>query len=99
MLYHPNNSHLDLPDYYLYNDLLGIYHMGEDNEFLAASATLRGIRRLELDINTSPVKKKLTLQGNYEFNEPVLLQYLESDFTNFEEYINAISVEGQYPNP
>ena len=92
MIYHPNNSHLDLPDYYLYNDLLGIYHLGENNQLLVASATLRGIRKLELDLHISPVKKHLSIQGSYEFNEPVLLEYLESGFTNFEEYINTISV-------
>ena len=52
MIYHPNNSHVDLPDYYLYNDLLGIYHINDNGELLVAAPTLRGIRKLELNLNS-----------------------------------------------
>ncbi len=93
MIYHPNNSHVDLPNYYLYNDLLGIYHIEESGELLIASPTLRGIRKLELNLNISRLKPMLKTNAGFEFNEPVLLQYLESDFTSFLSFIDAIKAD------
>lgn len=93
MIYHPNNSHVDLPDYYLYNDLLGIYHINDNGELLVAAPTLRGIRKLELNLNISKLKPLLNAKGSFEFNEPVLIQYLESAFTDFLSFIDAIKAD------
>ncbi|MCI7678991.1 MAG: hypothetical protein MSS48_02135 [Clostridiales bacterium] len=93
MIYNPTNDHVKEPVYLLYNDLTGVYHMDDSGQLLVSSATLRNIRKLELDLHFSPLREKLTPVSSFEFNEPVLMQYLDSDFTDFLEFIDSIKVE------
>lgn len=62
-------------------------------ELIASSSSLDGIRKLEMDLTFSTAYHKLTTKASYEFNEPVLMQYLESDYDNFDEFINAIKID------
>ncbi len=93
MIYHQNNEHVDKDEYFLYNDLLGLYHIGDNGELIVASPTLESIRRMELDIQFSRVQNMIESQGSFEFNEPVVMQYLESDFPSFLDFMEAIQDE------
>jgi hypothetical protein len=93
MIFYPDNGHVAKKSYRLYDDLLGIYHVTGAGELIASSSSLDGIRKLEMDLTFSTAYHKLTTKASYEFNEPVLMQYLESDYDNFDEFINAIKID------
>lgn len=93
MIYNPTNDHVKESTYYLDNDLAGVYFISENGEFLASSSSKRNQRQLELDLHFSPQKDRFSLVSCLELNEPVLLQYLNSPFYDFMEFIDAISQE------
>ena len=93
MIFYPDNGHVASKSYRLYNDLLGIYHLTGSNQLIVSASSLNSIRKLEVDLTFSTVYTLLELKDSYEFNEPVLMQYLESDFSNFEDFISAIKLD------
>ena len=93
MIYHPDNEHVGEQTYYLFHDLIGTYHMTGQGQLIAAAATLQDIRRLEVDLHFSDAKYDLTMSGSYEFNQPVLSQFLQSGYTDFNRFIEAITLQ------
>lgn len=96
MIFNPTNDHVNDENYYLYNDLLGIFHMDKSGEFLLASPSEDNIEDLEADLLFSHHSHSFKYIGSYEFNEPILLQYFESDFPSFMEFIAKVQEEDNY---
>lgn len=93
IMFHPDNEHVAKSNYRLYEDLLGVYHVTRGGQLLASANNLASIRKLELDLALSGMAGNLEIEGSYEFNEPVLMQFLDSDFSSFTEFIEAIKLD------
>lgn len=93
MIFNPDNTHVDSEHYRLYDDMTGVYHVSDNMQLLAAASTMENIRKLEIDLTLSSAYAYLDTDSSYEFNEPVLMHYLESDFTSFSEFIEAIKLD------
>ena len=91
MLFRPNNNHVDTRDYRLYDDIFGVYHITSTGQFICSSNTQQDIALLELDLVFSPVYRSLELIGNYEFNEPVMAQFLASGYDDFNDFMAQIT--------
>ena len=91
MLFRPNNNHVDTKDYRLYDDIFGVYHLTSTGQLVCSSNSQRDMAMLELDLVFSPVYKSLSLIGNYEFNEPVMAQFLASGYDDFNEFVREIT--------
>ena len=91
MLFRPNNNHVDTRDYRLYDDIFGIYHLTSTGQFICSSSSQQDIALIELDLVFSPVYKSMELIGNYEFNEPVMAQFLASGYDDFNEFMKEIT--------
>ncbi|NLD11006.1 hypothetical protein [Aminicella lysinilytica] len=93
MMLRSNNEHVNKKNYKLYDDMMGIYHLTGDGQLIIAANSLDDIQRLEMDLTFSTLYADLKLKNSYEFNEPVLAQYLESDFSDFMDFIDAIKLD------
>lgn len=94
MLFRPNNNHVDTQDYRLYDDIFGVYHITSTGQLICSSNTQHDMALLELDLVFSPVYKSMDLIGNYEFNEPVMAQFLSSGYDDFNEFMSQITGGG-----
>ena len=94
MLFRPNNNHVDTRDYKLYDDIFGIYHLTSTGQLICSSNTQKDMAFLELDLVFSPIYQKLDLIGNYEFNEPVMAQFLSSGYDDFNDFMIQITGGG-----
>ena len=65
MLFRPNNNHVDVKDYRLYDDIFGVYHLTSTGQLICSSNTQHDMALLELDLVFSPVYKSMSLIGNY----------------------------------
>lgn len=94
MLFRPNNNHVDTQDYRLYDDIFGVYHLTSTGQFICSSNTQHDMALLELDLVFSPIYKSMDLIGNYEFNEPVMAQFLSSGYDDFNDFMREITGGG-----
>ncbi len=93
MIFHPDNDHVKKQTYLLNDDVLGIYYVVEDSQLILASYSLEGIRRLEADLAQSKMADYVVPVSKYEFKEPVLFDFMNSIFDDFEDFVDAISVQ------
>ena len=90
MIFHPNNKHVAKKEYRLNEDVLGMYFVSTAGQLISAAYSLDEIRCLELDLGTSSFGKKLVPIAKYEFQEPVLYEFIQSGFDDFELFVDAI---------
>ena len=91
MLFRPDNNHVDTRDYRLYDDIFGIYHLTSTGQFICSANSQHDMAMLELDLVFSPIHTTLQLKGNYEFNEPVMAQFLSSGYDDFNDFVAEIT--------
>ncbi len=90
MLYRPNNDHAMKSDFHLYDDLIGIYYLGNIHQLVIASNTANDAKALEFDLLTSPIARFLRLKQNLLFSEPVMNNFLMSGMADFEDFLDLI---------
>ena len=93
MILRSNNEHVNKKNYKLYDDMMGVYHLTGNGQLIIAANSLKDIQLLEMDLALSAMYSGLELRNSFEFNEPVLAQYLESDFSDFMDFIDAIKLD------
>ena len=92
MIFRSNNDHVKNPIYMLNDDVLGIYYFVEDSQLILASYSLEGIKALESDLKNSYMDDHVVPVSKYEFKEPVLFDFINSGFDDFEDFVEVISI-------
>lgn len=90
MMFHPNNSHVDKWEYRLNDDVLGMYFVSAGGQLIAAAYCLNDIRALEHDLGQSSFARRLIPTAKFEFQEPVLYEFIHSGFDDFNQFVDAI---------
>ncbi len=90
LAFHTNNDHVDRRVFRLSEDVFGLYYITDAGQFLVASYDIQSIRDLEKDLLTSSFGRYLLPTAKYEFKEPVLYEFIQSDFEFFEDFLDAI---------
>ncbi len=98
MIFRDNNDHVKKPIYLLNDDVLGIYYVLDAGQLILASYSLDGIKALEKDLEESYMDDYVVPVSKYEFKEPVLLEFIHSGFDDFEDFVEAISLEPLDPD-
>lgn len=90
MMFHSNNNHVARRVYRLNEDVLGMYYVSEKGQLLSAAYSLEEIKLLEKDLGSALIGKSLLVRSKYEFQEPVLYEFIQSGFEDFEDFVAAI---------
>ena len=90
MAFKPSNSHVDSRIFRLSNDVRGIYFLTDYGQLIMASYSLIEIQTLERKLAACPLAPFLMATAKYEFKEPVLFEFINSDFEDFEDFLEAI---------
>ena len=93
MAFKKNNDHVNSRVFRLSNDVKGIYYLTDFGQLIIASYTLHEIRYLENQLKASPLAPFLIATAKYEFKEPVLFEFMQSDFEDFDDFLNFIRDE------
>ena len=90
MAFKPSNSHVDSRIFRLSNDVRGIYFLTDYGQLIMASYSLIEIQTRERKLAACPLAPFLMATAKYEFKEPVLFEFINSDFEDFEDFLEAI---------
>ena len=93
MAFKKNNDHVNSRIFRLSNDVKGIYYLTDYGQLIVAAYTLQEIRHLENQLKVSPLAPFLIPTAKYEFKEPVLFEFMQSDFEDFDDFLNFIRDE------
>ena len=91
MVFHPHNNHVNKREFRLNEDVLGIYYVSDSGQIILASYSTEGIRTMENDFIRSGYAKYAILVAKYQFEEPILYDFITSDFEDFEDFVLFIS--------
>lgn len=97
MVFHPHNNHVNQPIFRLNEDVLGIYYVSDSGQIILAAYNNEGIRAMEADFIRSGYIKYAILVAKYQFKDPVLYDFITSEFDDFEDFVAAIA-DGSYDN-
>ena len=90
MLFHKDNEHVKHRTFLLSEDVRGLLYVSDAGQLLAVSYSLPGIHRLESNIRRSPIAGAALPTAKYEFKEPILYDFIQSDFDDFNEFLDYI---------
>lgn len=93
MAFKSNNAHVDNRIFRLSNDVKGIYFLTDFGQLIIAAYSLPGIYQLEKKLSNSPLAPFLMPTAKYEFKEPVLFEFINSDFEDFDDFLDVIKDE------
>jgi len=92
MMFHNHNNHVNKQVFMLSADVAGIYYLSNSGQLLAVAYDLPAIHALEKDLRKSVLSPYVVATDKYEFKEPVLYDYVESQFEDFNEFLEFIQI-------
>lgn len=92
MMFHNNNDHVNKQVFMLSADVAGIYYLSDSGQLLAVAYDLPAIHVLEKDLRKSVLSPYVVATDKYKFKEPVLYDYVESEFDDFNDFLEFIKV-------
>ena len=88
--FNKNNDHVNSKVFRLNEDVSGIYYISDYGQMLIAAYSIKGIQTMEKELRRGPLAQSLMPVSKYEFKEPVLYEFIQSDFDDFEEFLEFI---------
>lgn len=93
MAFKANNDHVNSKVFRLSNDVKGVYFLTNYGQLIVAAYSLPDIRHLENKLKTSLLAPFLMATAKYEFKEPILFEFVQSDFEDFDDFLDFITNE------
>lgn len=93
MAFHNNNDHVKKSIYRLSDDVLGLYFITPGGEFIVAAYDEETIIRLERELIHGPIGFLLVPVAKFEFKDPILYDFANSDFDDFLEFVSLLTEE------
>jgi len=90
LAFNKNNDHVDKQVFRLNEDVFGLYYITDYGQMIIAAYSIKGIHSMEKELRKSTVAQSLLPVSKYEFKEPVLYEFIQSDFEDFEEFLEFI---------
>lgn len=91
--FYDNNEHVDRPTFLLSGDVYGVYYLTDFGQLLVMAYETENIRALEHKLENECLAGRLLLIDKYEFKEPVLYEFIQSGYEDFNEFVEAIDAE------
>ena len=88
--FNKDNDHVNKKVFRLNEDIHGMYYVTDYGQLILAAYGLNEIRALEKSLQKSSMYKFLLPTAKYEFKEPILYEFIQSDFEDFTEFLETI---------
>ena len=93
MAFKQNNDHVNERIFMLSNDVQGVYYLTDFGQLIIAAYSLDDVRRLEETLASSLFAPYLELTDRYEFRDPLLFEFIKSDFEDFEDFLDFLGID------
>lgn len=86
-----DNNHVNRKVFRLNEDIHGLYFATEYGQLIIAAYSLADIHDLEKKLKNSDVNDCLMPTAKYEFKEPILYEFIQSDFEDFTDFLEFLN--------
>lgn len=88
--FYDNNTYVDRPTFLLSGDVKGVYYLTDFGQLLVMAYDLDTIRELERKMDQDGCGLPLFLTDRYEFKEPILYEFIQSGYEDFNDFVEVI---------
>lgn len=85
-----DNGHVDQRVFNLSDDINCLYYVTDFGQLIMAAYSLETIGLMEDLLHRSPLSAAVFPTARYQFQEPVLFEFAQSDFEDFEEFLKTL---------
>ena len=90
MEFNKNNDHVNRKTFLLNEDVFGLYYVSDFGQFIVAAYGLNEIASIEKNLQKGSLNPSLLPTAKYEFKEPVLYDFIQSEFEDFDDFLLSL---------
>lgn len=88
--FNSTNDHVDKKVFLLNEDIHGMFFVTDFGQLLIAAYSPESILALERNLQAPGLRQVLSLTAKYEFKEPVLYEFINSEYDDFNEFLQSL---------
>lgn len=89
--FNKNNDHVNRKVFRLNEDIHGLYYATDFGQLIVAAYSLNEIHEIERMLSRSEVCTCIIPTAKYEFKEPILYEFIQSDFDDFSDFLDFLN--------
>lgn len=89
--FNKNNDHVNRKVFRLNEDIHGLYYTTDFGQLIIAAYSLSEIHEIEKALSRSDVCSCIIPTAKYEFKEPILYEFIQSDFDDFSDFLDFLN--------
>ena len=89
--FNKNNDHVNRKVFRLNEDIHGLYYATDFGQLIIAAYSLTEIHEIEKTLSKSEVSSCIIPTAKYEFKEPILYEFIQSDFDDFSDFLDFLN--------
>lgn len=89
--FNKNNDHVNRKVFRLNEDIHGLYYVTDFGQLIVAAYSLNEIHEAEKILSRSDVGSCILPTAKYEFKEPILYEFIQSDFEDFTDFLDFLN--------
>lgn len=90
MEFKKNNDHVNAKVFSLNEDVHGLYYVSDFGQLIVAAYGLKEIHSIERRLYKSPLGSSLLPTAKYEFKEPIVYDFIQSEYEDFEDFLQSL---------
>lgn len=91
--FYDNNTYVDRPTFLLNADVRGVYYLTDTGQLLVMAYSQEAIHALEVKLDREGCGIPLILTDRYEFKEPILYEFIQSGYEDFNDFVEVVKDE------
>lgn len=89
--FNKNNDHVNRKIFRLNEDIHGLYYATDFGQLIVAAYSLSEIHEIEKALSKSEINSAIIPTAKYEFKEPILYEFIQSDFDDFTDFLDFLN--------
>lgn len=89
--FNKNNDHVNRKVFRLNEDIHGLYYATDFGQLIVAAYSLNEIHEIEKTLSKSELSASIIPTAKYEFKEPILYEFIQSDFDDFTDFLDFLN--------
>jgi hypothetical protein len=89
--FNKNNDHVNKKIFRLNEDIHGLYFATDFGQLIIATYSLSEIHEIEKTLSKSEISTCIIPTAKYEFKEPILYEFIQSDFDDFSDFLDFLN--------
>ncbi len=89
--FNKNNDHVNKKVFRLNEDIHGLYFATDFGQLIIATYSLSEIHEIEKTLSKSEISTCIIPTAKYEFKEPILYEFIQSDFDDFSDFLDFLN--------